>query len=109
MAHELTGDRVQTVIGRGQWALIHGVIVLSRLQLLLVVALSAPSAIRAKYDILIIFHFRLPSPMIGSRTIGSEIDISDNGNRKKLSIARGWSRPIGPAFQKFQNEPASDH
>ena len=57
----LTGDRVQMlIIGRRQRALIHGVIVLSRLQLLLIVALSAPSAVWAKYDILIVFHFRLP-------------------------------------------------
>jgi hypothetical protein len=93
MAHELTGDRVQMlVIGRRQRALIHGVIVLRRLQLLLIVALSAPSAIRAKYDILTVFHFRLPVSIIGPKANGSEIDISDDGNRKNLSTARSRNR-----------------
>ena len=67
---ELTSHRVQMVVaGRGQRALIQRVVFLCRLQLLLIVALSAPSAIRAEYDILSVFHFRLPIPIIGFKTM----------------------------------------
>jgi hypothetical protein len=104
MAQELTGHRVQMLVGgRGQRALIHGVIVLSRLQLLLIVALSAPSAIRAKYDILTIFHFRLPISIIRSNTNGSEIDISDDDHRKKLSTMRRWNR--GSSWLRSKTAP----
>ena len=80
-------------------------IVLCRLQLLLIVALSAPSAIRAKHDILTILHFRLPLPIIVSKptevkstflmkTIGKSYPLFDAGIRgtERLSLP-DWSSP----------------